>query len=458
MPWDSIVIVARLGLAALGLVLVGRLLRTARIYASWWAFLSYGLAWLALAALGLARLLAPQPGLLGLVLEAAVYAGAAGSLLAHLRADRRRHADSRRLIEQWQRASGQARQRAGELEVLAGITAQLVSTLELPSLLQSVVEQALRVTGAEAVAVYLLDDQDGRLRGQGVSAAADPRAAPLPTPRPQGLTARAAREGEPLFVDETTRELQLPAGPGSPVRALAAVPLRLEGGVVGVLNVLYRRPHRFGDDDRRMLLALAHVAALAIHNATQHERLARLATTDDLTGLPNRRRFLEALRTEAHRARRYQRALALLMLDLDGLKEINDRHGHAAGDEVLRGVAQVLRASTRDTDLPARLGGDEFAVLLPETEAEAGGLIAERIRAGVVGLAVPAADGAPVSASLGLVSGAGAALTDLPRFMRLADDALYQAKGLGRNRLVVVPGTAGAARAKAASGVIPPKA
>jgi diguanylate cyclase (GGDEF)-like protein len=230
--------------------------------------------------------------------------------------------------------------------------------------------------------------------------------------------------------------------------AVASVPLKLKGAVVGVLNVAYRRPHVFDENERRMLLGLADISALAIHNAAHHERLARLAVTDDLTGLPNRRRFVETLRAEAQRARRYGRALSLLMLDLDGLKAINDQHGHAAGDAVLRSVALALRASIRETDLAARLSGDEFAVILPETEAEAALRIAERIRAGVAGPAEAGA--AAASVSVGVVSANGNTLPDLPRFLRLADEALYQAKAAGRNTISVAPGSAGREAARVA--------
>jgi diguanylate cyclase (GGDEF)-like protein len=401
----------------------------------------YGVAWLAFPALCVLRLRPfglPELLVLRQAFITLFFLGAAGSLLEHVRADRRRYGDARRLLEQWRHTSGLSRQRANELEVLAGITAQLVASLELRQVLRAVVDHALRLAGADSVSVYLIDGETGTLRGQGLSAVAGPRAATdPPAPRPRGLTAAVGRSGEAAFVEEVAAHPLFQDGARPPLGALAAVPLKLNGRVVGVLNAAFRKPRAFDADDRRMLLALADVSALAIHNATQHERLARLAVTDDLTGLPNRRRFLEALRAEAQRARRYQRALSLVMLDLDGLKDVNDRHGHAAGDAVLRGVAQALRAGTRDTDLPVRLSGDEFAVLLPETEPEAALRIAERIRAGVAALQVPVDGGtAGATVSLGLVSAEGAALPELPRFLRLADEALYAAKAAGRNRIV----------------------
>jgi diguanylate cyclase (GGDEF)-like protein len=442
--------VSRLAVAALTLVCLGRLLRTARIYLSWSEILYYGMAWLALAGLCALRLLRlPADVVVGQVFETLFFLGGAGSLLEHVRADRRRYRDSRRLMEQWRTASGLARQRAHELEVLAAINAKLVARLELPHVLQAVVDHALRLASADSVAVYLVDGETGTVRGVGVTAVAGWATADLPAPRALGLTVTVARERQAVFVEQAAAHPLFQDAARPQLGAVASVPLKFNEAVVGVLNVAYRRPHVFDDDERRMLLGLADISALAIHNAAHHERLARLAVTDDLTGLPNRRRFVETLRAEAQRARRYGRALSLLMLDLDGLKAINDQHGHAAGDAVLRGVARALRASLRDTDLAARLSGDEFAVILPETEAEAAVRIAERIRAEVA--AGPGEAGAAAaSVSVGVVSAEGSTLPDLPRFLRLADEALYQSKAAGRNTIRVAPVGAAARAARAA--------
>jgi diguanylate cyclase (GGDEF)-like protein len=445
MDWSSLITIGRLAALAWVLVMLGRLLRTARIYLSWSAFIFLGLAGLAfpvLCVLELRLLGTPGSDVARQGVEALFFIGVAGGLVEHVRADRRRHRDSRRLLEQWRQASSLSRQRAGELEVLAAITARLVASLDLSHVLQSVVDHALRLAAADSVTVYLVDQASGAVRDHGVSAVAGQAGAPAAlAPRTTGLIVTVARSGVPAFIENGAEQPSLQDAARPLVGAIASLPLRLNGTVVGVLNVAYRRPRTFDDDLRRMLIALADIAALAIHNAAQHERLARLAVTDDLTGLPNRRRFAEALRAEAQRARRYGRALALLMLDVDGLKAINDRHGHAAGDAVLRGVGQVLRANTRDTDLPTRLSGDEFAVILPETEPEAALLIAERIRTGVADLQVPA-EGALVTASVsvGVASAEGSALPEVPRFMRLADEALYRAKASGRNNIAVSPG------------------
>ena len=162
--------------------------------------------------------------------------------------------------------------------------------------------------------------------------------------------------------------------------------------------------------------------------------LEELATTDVLTGALNRRRFLELAEQELARAARYQHPLCLAMLDLDHFKSINDRFGHAAGDEALRAVADVVRAGLRTVDLLGRYGGEELMVALPETHRDAASIALERIRAEVARIRLSPPEAA-VRVSGGLVE--MQAGETLEAGLRRADAALYEAKRAGRNRLVV---------------------
>ena len=170
----------------------------------------------------------------------------------------------------------------------------------------------------------------------------------------------------------------------------------------------------------------------------QKEHFRALAQTDGLTGLPNFRSFHARLEEEVARADRYAHPLSCTMVDLDGLKEINDRLGHAAGNRAILALADAVREELRDTDFAARYGGDEFVVLLPQTTAAAAGLFAERLRRRL--LEVSQAAGLPVRASIGVAAlspdevGASDAAEDL---LRRADEALYKAKRSGRDRVEV---------------------
>lgn len=177
-------------------------------------------------------------------------------------------------------------------------------------------------------------------------------------------------------------------------------------------------------------------------------RLRRLATTDPLTGLSNRRHFFERGAQELRRAARYRRPLALLMLDIDHFKSVNDRYGHEAGDAVLRDLAERLRAGLRTSDLAGRIGGEEFAVLLPETTAEQAELLAERLRAAIA--ADPLGPDLGITVSLGVALAVPASEETLDPVLRRADAALYRAKAGGRNQVVLddsLPAAGGAAKA-----------
>lgn len=166
-----------------------------------------------------------------------------------------------------------------------------------------------------------------------------------------------------------------------------------------------------------------------------HENLTRLSYTDGLTGLANRRRFMEVLEAELARQARGGHELCLLLIDADHFKDINDHHGHHAGDAVLRELATILMASVRaPADLPARLGGEEFAVVLPDTRIDEARRVAERLREQVAThVFEDRSTRLRVTISIGLVAARGLSLGTL---LQRADEALYRAKQTGRNRVV----------------------
>jgi diguanylate cyclase (GGDEF)-like protein len=200
--------------------------------------------------------------------------------------------------------------------------------------------------------------------------------------------------------------------------------------------------------ERRNLIALTLVTALAIGVTwlggdrllgRLFGRMQAMAERDSLTGLPNRRRLFAVGEEEQRRARRFGHPMAALMLDLDRFKLVNDRHGHGAGDDVLREVGRRILATVRETDLPARYGGEEFAVLLPETNLETAREAAERIRLAVAEAPIDTRRGPlPVTLSAG-VAVLGAGTRDLAALFDAADAALYAAKTAGRNRVAVAP-------------------
>ena len=213
---------------------------------------------------------------------------------------------------------------------------------------------------------------------------------------------------------------------------LVAAPLVASGFVIA-----WRRERHARRRQHRDTWALLR-ANLQLRETAQD--LLREARHDPLTGLDNRRAWQEKIEWEGQRAARYGGSPAVLMLDLDNFKTVNDSLGHDAGDALLINVTRVFRDCLRSSDALARLGGDEFGVLLPTVAANEAPLVAEKLRRGLedARLAPPGAPRA-VTVSVG-VAGSRRSQPDMQTLLRAADSALYHAKAAGRNRVVVAPG------------------
>jgi len=193
----------------------------------------------------------------------------------------------------------------------------------------------------------------------------------------------------------------------------------------------------FSREAEELLEYLAGQAVVSIENAALHETVERQATIDELTGLANLRAFVSIMERELERSRRFGSPLALVMVDIDDFKAVNDTYGHQQGDEVLAQVAGVLRNLSRELDAPARYGGEELAVVLSQTDADGAEFLAERMREAVAALEVPRLDGKgtlSVTASFGVAAVPESAL-GRGELVAAADAALYRAKRAGKNRV-----------------------
>jgi diguanylate cyclase (GGDEF)-like protein len=216
------------------------------------------------------------------------------------------------------------------------------------------------------------------------------------------------------------------------VHEALGVPLPGRLGRIGWLGIFSRDPDvRFGDDDVRRLEELAERVAPAIENARRFREARQLADLDSLTGLHNRRYFYETLGREVDRAQRYQRRLSLVIVDVDGFKEINDRIGHLAGDAVLAEIADRIRQVVRSADIPCRVGGDEFAVIVPEVEVGQARQLVGRIQRAVSAQPIARAGRVRVSAGVADIQA-----NDSPTSLfERGDESLYAAKHGGKGGL-----------------------
>ena len=325
-------------------------------------------------------------------------------------------------------------ERLEELTVLGDISQRLSEMATLAQVLTSAIDGAMRITGAEAGLVWRRgDDQLFRLAAsinidvEGVAA--------LPPNEPHSSSNEMLRSGRPvLLADFTDDPSVIPRRALPGFRALLGVPLRSEGHMYGSLFVMHPRAGFFNERHVQQVQVVAAHAGAALARAEAYEEATRLSITDELTGFFNARYLSARLREELARAQRYGHELALVLIDSDALKRVNDRLGHEAGNEHLRHLAKTIRAHVRATDIVARYGGDEFVVLQPEAGLDAARATAERIRKA----ASVEQGGIATSVSIGVA--AFPDVREADALFREADRALSVAKQQGKNTVVVAEG------------------
>lgn len=272
----------------------------------------------------------------------------------------------------------EVRQRSAELEAIREASLSLTASLDLNEVLYTILENTLTLmSDAQDAHIFLYD---GSRLSFGAALWADGRKdQPWAHPRPDGLTYTVARKGEMILVPDMQDHPLFQGVPPSWTGSIVGLPLKIGDRVVGVMTLAHPEPGIFSDSNLRVLRLLGDQAAIAIENARLHNLVAHQARTDVLTDLPNRRALDEKLEEEIQRASRYHHPLALLMIDLDNFKDVNDTLGHPMGDQVLKRVAVCLKQCVREIDFVARYGGDEFVLLLPETDLSTAQELARRL-------------------------------------------------------------------------------
>jgi len=329
-----------------------------------------------------------------------------------------------------------------ELRFLVETTRVLASTREPKSVLRIIFDKAKTMVRCEAWSLFLIDatthelvftmvggPQSRRLKGRRIQPG-------------QGIAGWVAQNGTAAMVANTTRDrrflAEIDRATKFVTKSVLCVPIFSKKRPAAVLEMVNKVGRPFNRQDLRLLTRLSEQASIALERANLHEQAATLGVMDELTKLYNARYLDQALDREVRRCRRYGSIMALIFLDLDRFKSINDRYGHLLGSQCLAEVAKILAAGIRDVDILARYGGDEFVVILPETTVATAKMVAERLHVGVSThvFLKDAGINAHLGASIGIAGIPDHAKTK-EDLVRKADAAMYQAKSEGRNRLCI---------------------
>lgn len=312
-------------------------------------------------------------------------------------------------------------------------TADLLPGGDLEGTLERYLDRLLAWIGAEQGSIMLLrDDELSIVASRGLDKEVQPG---MRVGLDEGPAGQVVAEGKPRLITGKISSRRKNYRP----RSAMVIPIRAHEKIVGVLNVgKLTGAADFTAEDLQAISVVAAQLAWILSNFELMSKMWTLAITDELTGLYNRRYFSLRLREEIQRAERYDKPMCLVMLDLDGFKELNRDHGHMVGDEILQQVCGVVRRNLRAVDIAARYGGDEIVVILPETPVAAGFSIITRLQTAVSEEIFVGHSGVPVKLSLcaGIAQFPGDA-GNPDDLLHKADMALLEAKKAGSGRVLL---------------------
>jgi len=333
------------------------------------------------------------------------------------------------------------RQQSYELQIFHDVAKALTSSLDIDTVLQTILEKIAAYFHPKTWALLMLDDERQELFysvavGDGCDSV---NALKLKTG--QSLARWVVENGEPIVISAVNQDPRIDAGSKDEFFrepcSIVCMPVRTGGKVLGLMQLVNSDMQIYLRGEM-LLQALADYAAIAIENARAVQRIQELSITDDCTGLYNARHLTTVLAEEVPRSQRFGYEFSVLFLDLDHFKRINDRFGHLTGSKLLAQFGRRLRENLRLVDAAFRYGGDEFVVLLPQTGKDAAVLVARRLMANFGTADWMAGEAKPLtlSASIGIASYPHDGATSQAIVQR-ADDMMYQVKQAGRNNIAV---------------------
>ena len=281
-------------------------------------------------------------------------------------------------------AGAELNRQSQELTIFHDVAKALTSSLDLDSILQTIMDKMAEYFRPETWSLLMLDHEKNELYFAIAVGAASESLANVRLKVGEGIAGYVAKHGERLIVPDVDADPRFAKRIDEMTKlethSVICVPVRSKLRVLGVIQLVNVNMRNFGDQELFFLQALCDYAAIAIENARSVEKIQELTITDDCTGLYNARHLYKTLETEVYRSSRFGYEFAVVFIDLDHFKQVNDTHGHLVGSKLLAEIGYLVKAQLRLIDYAFRYGGDEFVVLLPQTGKDSALVVARRLR------------------------------------------------------------------------------
>ena len=318
-----------------------------------------------------------------------------------------------------------------ELESLHKITNLLNSTLDLDKIFMSMVKFIVDLRIGDSCSIVIFDKENKMYI---------PNEKAIPRNYcefEKGVMDDLLSSREKVLVPLISSDPRFKSDGDNLYSSLLSLPVKINDVIIGAITIYSNSIDRL-NDNLDFLSIIANQSALAIQNARQYSKIKQMAITDNLTNLYNRRYFMELLKNEVLRSRRFKKPLSVALIDVDDFGHYNNTNGHPAGDKLLRELSDTLRATVRSIDTVGRYGGEEFIIVIPEASPDEAAIVGERIRVAVEKQYFEGEEDQPggrVTISLGVATCMNNSLSE-EELIKEADKALYRAKGAGKNRVV----------------------
>jgi diguanylate cyclase (GGDEF)-like protein len=331
-----------------------------------------------------------------------------------------------------------------EVAFFEQINKALTSSLDINEILVMVMKKVSKIASAQAWSILLKDESTGELVFEKTVGKANREIKRMRIVPGEGIAGWVAQHGVPALVPDVRKDKRFSPKIDrySDFRTLSVMcaPIISKGSIIGVLEVINRtNGEPFTDEDLTLLMRIVDQAALAVERVMLYQKLEELAITDDLTNLFNTRYLTRSIEAEIQRSKRYGTSVAVIFMDLDRFKDVNDTYGHLVGSKLLVEIGELLINQLRAIDVVARYGGDEFVIVLPQTSLKSALTSAERIREAMQmnTFLVPEGHNLKVTASFGVAAYPDTAKSK-EELLRLADESMYSVKKRARNGVYAI--------------------